>query len=55
VDPRDIESIAQGIRKVAQEESLRKSMRAAGLERAKQFSWEKSALEHLKIFKEVCA
>ena len=52
VDPLDIESIAQGILTVARDEALRKSMKAAGLERAKRFSWESSALEHLKIFKE---
>jgi glycosyltransferase involved in cell wall biosynthesis len=38
---------------MAEDEPLRQSLRAAGFERAKQFSWEKTALEHLKIFKEV--
>ncbi|MCX5793005.1 MAG: glycosyltransferase family 1 protein [Elusimicrobia bacterium] len=54
VDPLDTESIAEGLRKVAQDEPLRKTMRAAGLERARLFSWESSAREHLKLFKEVC-
>jgi glycosyltransferase involved in cell wall biosynthesis len=50
VDPKDIHSIADGMYKVLTEGSLRRSLIKKGLERAKGFSWEKSAKEHLEIF-----
>jgi len=53
VDPYSEESIAEGIYKVLTDESLRRSLIQKGLERAKLFSWEKSAREHLEVFKEV--
>jgi len=53
VDPGDIESIAEGIRKVATDEALRKSLIQKGLKRARRFTWEKSAREHIRIFEEV--
>jgi glycosyltransferase involved in cell wall biosynthesis len=53
VNPYDVESIADGIHKVLTDEALRQSLIKKGLERAKLFSWEKSAKEHIKIFEEV--
>jgi glycosyltransferase involved in cell wall biosynthesis len=53
VDPDNIEGIAEGIHKVLTDEPLRQSMMEKGLERAKLFSWEKSAKEHIKVFEEV--
>jgi len=53
VDPDDVESIAEGMYKVLSDDSLRQSLIEKGLERAKLFSWEKSAKEHLKVFEEV--
>jgi len=53
VNPYNIESIAEGMYKVLTDESLRRSLIEKGLERAKLFSWEKSAKEHLEVFKEV--
>lgn len=53
VDPYDVESIAEGICKALTDESLRQSLIRKGLERAKLFSWEKAAKEHLKVFEEV--
>jgi glycosyltransferase involved in cell wall biosynthesis len=50
VDPKDIHSIADGMYRVLTEGSLRRSMIKKGLERAKGFSWEKSAKEHLAVF-----
>jgi len=52
VDPFDIDSIAAGIARVAGDEALRAGLRAAGLKRSKEFSWEQSAAQHLKIFDE---
>jgi len=48
-----VESIAEGIYNVLIDEGLRRSLIEKGLERAKLFSWEKSAKEHLEVFKEV--
>jgi len=53
VNPYDVESIAEGMYKVLTDEDLRRSLIEKGLERAKLFSWEKSAKEHLKVFEEV--
>ena len=53
VDPYDVENIAEGIYKVIMNQTLRQNLIKKGLERAKFFSWEKSAEEHLKVFREV--
>lgn len=53
VDPYSVESIAEGIYKVLTDETLRQSLIQKGLERARLFSWEKSAREHLRVFEEV--
>jgi glycosyltransferase involved in cell wall biosynthesis len=53
VDPYNIESIAEGIHKVLTDEALRQSLIEKGLERAKLFSWEKSAKKHIEVFDEV--
>jgi glycosyltransferase involved in cell wall biosynthesis len=53
VDPCDVEDIAEGINEVLMNRALRQDLIAKGLERAKLFSWEKAAKEHLKVFEEV--
>jgi glycosyltransferase involved in cell wall biosynthesis len=53
VDPNDIGCITQGMNRVLNDETLRKSLIMKGLERSKLFSWEKSAKEHLKVFEEI--
>ncbi len=52
IDPYNVESIADGINKVLTDEPLRRRMIEKGLERARLFSWEKSAREHIKVFEE---
>lgn len=52
VDPYDVESIADGIHKVLTDQALRQAMIEKGLERAKLFSWERSAQKHIKVFEE---
>ena len=52
VDPRDVNSIAGGIAKVLSDETLRRSLIARGLERAKLFSWEQAAKKHLEVFED---
>lgn len=50
VEPTSVTSITQGI-KIALEQSAK--LRRLGLEQAKQFSWEKTARETLKIYRQV--
>lgn len=50
VDPYNPDDIAEAIKKVLTEESLRKNLIEKGLKRAKQFSWEKCAKETLELF-----
>ncbi len=52
VDPADSESIADGMLRVTEDEALRSEMRDRGLERAAQFSWDRTARE---IWKELLA
>jgi glycosyltransferase involved in cell wall biosynthesis len=53
VDPKDVQSIAEGMDRVLKHEELRWSLIQKGTERAKLFSWEKTAQETLKVFDEV--
>ena len=50
VDPYDVRSIAAGLRMTLGDPALRAAMAARGLERAKEFSWEKCAREVLGVF-----
>jgi glycosyltransferase involved in cell wall biosynthesis len=52
VDPLDVGAIAQGIRILASDAGVRSRLRELGLERAKQFSWEKAADRTLEIYEE---
>ena len=53
VNPYDIDNITRGIYKVLNDVSLQENLREKGLERAKAFSWEKTAQEYLEIFHKV--
>jgi len=52
VDPYNINEIAEAMYKVLTDQDLRKNLIKKGLERAKQFSWEKTAKETLEVYKE---
>lgn len=52
-DPYEIENIKEKIEFVLKDNKLREKMIKKGLERAKMFSWQKSADEHMKVFKDV--
>ena len=52
INPYNIDSIAEGIYKVLDDKDLREELIKKGLERAKIFSWDKSAREHLEVFEE---
>lgn len=53
VNPNNIGEIANAMFKVLNNKSLRRKMIKNGLKQAKKFSWEKTARETLKIYKEV--
>lgn len=50
LDPHDPEVLAHSLEKVIHDSSLRQHLITAGLERARMFSWRKTALETLKVF-----
>ncbi len=52
VDPLDSDSIADGIWRILSSPSLGTSLREKGLERARQFTWERSAKETLRLLLE---
>jgi glycosyltransferase involved in cell wall biosynthesis len=51
VDPLDIESIAEGLRRLSSDLALRKNLAAAGRRRVSQFTWERTALQMMEIYK----
>lgn len=50
VDPHDVEGIANGIRSVIEDSGLRQSLIYKGQDRAKLFTWEKSARQLLQVY-----
>jgi len=55
VDPYDPESIAEGIKRILDSPDVHADMRARGIARARQFSWEQSVKRVRKIYTEVAA
>jgi glycosyltransferase involved in cell wall biosynthesis len=55
VDPLDVDSIASAMRTVLSDSTLRAKMIARGIERAKDFGWEKCAREVLDAFDAVAS
>jgi glycosyltransferase involved in cell wall biosynthesis len=53
VDPLDVDSIADGIARLIEDESLRERLRAAGLRRAREWTWERTARQTLDVFERV--
>lgn len=54
IDPYDIDDLAKRMYEVLTNDELREGMVSKGLDRAKQFSWEKSARETLNVCEEIC-
>ncbi len=52
-DPRNSQNMAESIREILDNDALRNAMKKAGLERARQFTWGKSAEDALAIFNEL--
>jgi glycosyltransferase involved in cell wall biosynthesis len=55
IDPHEPDSIADAIRRVLTDQSLREDLRQRGLERARHFSWERSIRRVRQIYDEVLA
>jgi glycosyltransferase involved in cell wall biosynthesis len=53
VDPKDVQSIAEGINRVLFDNELRRSLIKNGIERTKLFTWEKTAQQTLAVFNEL--
>lgn len=53
IDPRDTEQLAQAVAKALSSDELRRELSLRGLERAKSFSWERTARETLSVYEEV--
>lgn len=51
VDPDDVEGLAAALRRVLQDDALAADMSARGIERARQFSWERCARETLDVYR----
>ena len=50
VNPQSVDDIARGMRKLLVSEEYRQTLRKKGYERAKTFSWEKSAKKLLSLY-----
>ncbi|MBC8252521.1 MAG: glycosyltransferase, partial [Ardenticatenia bacterium] len=52
-DPLDVTEMAAKIEEALRNEALREEMKEKGLQRAAKFSWERTARETLKVYREV--
>ncbi len=55
VDPYSIAAIAEGLRRLLDDESLRQQLIMAGQEQIKRFTWEQSAVQLAQIYQQVLA
>ncbi len=53
VDPYNVDDIAEGLRRLLDDESLRQKLIAAGREQIKRFNWQSSAQQLLQIYQHV--
>lgn len=53
VDPYDVEGLAEAMKRVLADANLREELRARGLERARQFTWERTARETVAVYREL--
>ena len=53
VDPKDIKSIAQGIKHVIENEEVKETFRKKSISRASQFSWKKTAEKTIGVYKKI--
>lgn len=53
IDPENIENIAKGIKDVFSNKKLRMNLIEKGIQQAKRFSWQKTALETVKVYEKI--
>ncbi len=53
VNPYSVEEIREAMERIIDDKHLREELSEKGIERAKQFTWEKSAQKHLEVFRKV--
>ena len=53
VDPLDVVSIADGLRKLTEDQTLRDELTRKGLDRSKEFTWEKSVEQTWDVYREL--
>lgn len=53
IDPYNLDEMTEQMERLLLDEKLRERFKAKGLERAKQFTWEKTARDTLKVYEEV--
>jgi glycosyltransferase involved in cell wall biosynthesis len=53
VDPSDVESIAAGLRRLIQDQSLRDELTRKGLARNKEFTWGKAVQQTWNVYQEL--
>lgn len=53
VNPRSVDEIADAMRRLISDRNLRLSLREKGLARAQQFTWRRSAEQHMAVFNKV--
>jgi glycosyltransferase involved in cell wall biosynthesis len=54
VDPYDVDALAEAMSRVLAHGDLRRELRQRGLERCRQFTWERTARETVAVYQEVC-
>jgi glycosyltransferase involved in cell wall biosynthesis len=55
VDPAAVDSIAENLRRLLEDDALRDALRKKGIERARQFSWDDTARRTWKILESAAA
>ena len=55
VDPFEVESIAEGIRRLTEDDALREELRRKGLERARRFPWDETARKTWEVLQVAAA
>jgi glycosyltransferase involved in cell wall biosynthesis len=53
VDPQDADAIAEGLKRIIEDEALRKDLRERGLTRAAEFTWGHTAAKMLALYREL--
>ena len=53
VDPKDINDISYGLSKIVYDNDFRQKLIHAGYRRIKNFSWDKTSAQYLKLYREV--